>query len=516
MGANVSHVDDDGHSILHLASSGGCVEMVKDILSHNPVDINARDKYDENQNDPEKHNVDKQESFVNSPLHEACRKGDLKRVGHILSQGLVDINSRDEKHGRTPLMVAAQKGHCRIFDFLITKGADMSEVDNDCENILHWACKGGHVSMVECVLQQYGINITAGKTPPLILAAFRGNRNVCEFLVCMGANVSVHHLGYNVLHWACTAGRVGIVKYLLTLSSVDINSRGEDGMTPLMAAVEYEHRDVFELLVSMGANMSQVDDDGNSVLHFACRGGHLDLVKYLLSQSSVDINSWDRDGKTPLMKAVICRQRDVLELLVRMGANMSRVDDDGNNVLHFACRGGHLDLVKYLVSQNSVGINCRSKDGKTPLMEAALRGKRDVFDFLVSMGANVSHVDVNGNNILHLVSLRGPVEVVRHILSQNLVDINARDKDGKTAAMIAKPTRKVYRAMSELLWRGFVKIITDTYGLCEHSLVIIGKFSKDYNVSVEDRIVENIGACNCVAVSQHANSTLTSPRRRGG
>ncbi|XP_046550137.1 ankyrin repeat and EF-hand domain-containing protein 1-like [Haliotis rubra] len=288
-------------------------------------------KTDVKRNYPRKREVNKQDSFANSPLHNACKKGDLKRVRRILSRGLVDMNIRDEKHGGTPLMVAAQEGHCRIFSYLIRNGADMAQVDNDGKNILHWAYKGGHMGVVECVLPLYGVDINSMHHPAIKQAAWGGGQiDVVEFLLCMGANVS------------------------------------------------------------------QVDDGGSSVLHWACMAGHVSMVQYLLSQGSVDINSRGFDGITPLM---------------------------------VAARFGH--------------VLFPGRFGRTPLMRAAYVGRINVFDQLVKKGGLTRLVDDNGNNILHLASLGGRVGMVKHILSLDMADINARDKDGKTAAMIAKRKRKL-------------------------------------------------------------------------
>ncbi|XP_071108945.1 ankyrin repeat domain-containing protein 50-like [Haliotis cracherodii] len=313
------------------------------------------------------------EALENNPLHEACRKGDLGRVRRILSWDLV--NGRDKKHGRTPLMVAAQKGHRRVFDFLIRKGANVSQVDDDGFNILHWACNGGHVGMMKSVLTQH---------------------------------------------------------------SVDINSRNAFGKTSLMNAAYHGYRDVFDVLVCMGANVSQVDDDGNNILHWACIGGHVGMMKYLLSQHIIDINSTSKIGGTTPMKAVYHGHVDVLQFLVCMGANVSQVDDDGDNILHYASFRGHAEIVKYILSQDMVNINSRGKYGRTPLMRSAYHGYRKVFDLLVSKGGQIPLTDDNGDNILHLATFGGRVKMVKHILSQNMTDINARDNDGDTAAMIAK------------------------------------------------------------------------------
>ncbi|XP_046543660.1 ankyrin repeat domain-containing protein 17-like [Haliotis rubra] len=278
---------------------------------------------DQKQNDPEKspqHKVDMQETFANSQLHEACRKGDLDRVRHILSQGLVDINSRDKKHGRTALMVAAQTGHCRVSDFHISKGATISDLDKACKNVLHWACKGGHVGMVKRVLPQYRYG-KRGRCPTLLQAAMRGHRDVFEFLVCTGRSVSeVDGVGSNVLHYACRGGQLAMVKYLVSQGSVDINSSNRDRITALMMAALRGKTDVIKFLISMGANVSHVDIMGNNVLTLAIIKTHLAVVKYLVSQSSVDINGVRRSGRTPLMTAVSSGDKDVFDFLVKKGS----------------------------------------------------------------------------------------------------------------------------------------------------------------------------------------------------
>ncbi|XP_067648872.1 ankyrin repeat domain-containing protein 50-like [Haliotis asinina] len=277
---------------------------------------------DEKQNNLEEspqHKVDKQETFANSPLHEACRKGDLNRVSHILSQGLVDINCRDEKHGRTPLMVAAHGGHCRIFDFLINKGAKKSDVDNDCKNVLHWACKGGHAGMVDCVLPHYGIPRKKDMSP-LVAAAWEGNRDVFEFLVCTGSNLSnVDSDDNNILHHASFAGKLAIVKYVVSQGSVDINSIRKDRKNPLMLAAIGGHVDVFDFLLSMGGNVSQVDVSGYNILHIATSVRHVEIVNRILSQNLVDVNARDKYGKTAAMIAKDKGELKLYNLLASRG-----------------------------------------------------------------------------------------------------------------------------------------------------------------------------------------------------
>ncbi|XP_048258010.1 palmitoyltransferase AKR1-like isoform X2 [Haliotis rufescens] len=122
------------------------------------------------------------------------------------------------------------------------------------------------------------------------------------------------------LYDASEAGSLEEVKRILSLG-VDVNCRwGEWSMTPVMRAAYRGHRDVVELLVSEGADVSLVDRDGDNTLHFACRGGHLDTVKFVLSLNAVDIDARDNSGETAADWARYWGYSRVADLLVSRGA----------------------------------------------------------------------------------------------------------------------------------------------------------------------------------------------------
>ncbi|XP_048247737.1 uncharacterized protein LOC124119968 [Haliotis rufescens] len=240
------------------------------------------------------------------------------------------------------------------------------------------------------------------------------------------------------LYHASWAGDLEEVKQLLTTPGVDINSRGEWSQTPVMKAAYKGHRDVVKLLVSEGADVSLVDEVGGNTLHCACMRGDVETVKYVLSLHVVDINSRGGRSWTPVMWAAYKGHREVVELLVSEGADVSLVSDRGYNTLHLACLGGDMETVKYVLSLNVVDINSRGGSSLTPVMEAAEEGHRDVVELLVSEGADVSLVDMVGNNILHLACMGGDVETVKYVLSLHVVDIDARNISGETAADMAR------------------------------------------------------------------------------
>ncbi|XP_071085551.1 serine/threonine-protein phosphatase 6 regulatory ankyrin repeat subunit A-like [Haliotis cracherodii] len=392
----------------------------------------------------------KQGEREDTNLHIACKRGNVEEVEHVLSSGLTDMNSRG-LGGWTPLMAAARYGQRDVFDFLVSKGcdgvmvddsgADLSRVNDSGNNILHVACIGGHVKILKYILSQNIVNINKegqdGLTSVLAAAA-HGRRDVLELLVNKGADLSlVDNHGNNILHCACTGGHLAVVQHILNNNILDINSKGKHSMTPVMISAEAGHRHVFDFLVYEGAYLSHLDDNGNNILHLACLSGSVMIVKYLLSKTIVDINSKGQFRRTPVMMAAKAGQRDVFVLLVSKGADLSLVDEHNDNILHLACRLGHPEMVRFVLAQSIVDIDCTGRHMRTPVMMAAENGHKEVFNVLASEGADLSNIDASGNSILHLGCLGGSEGIVQHILSHKVVDINALNNGGSKAVTIA-------------------------------------------------------------------------------
>ncbi|XP_046569110.1 protein VAPYRIN-like [Haliotis rubra] len=189
-----------------------------------------------------------------------------------------------------------------------------------------------------------------------------------------------------MLHNACRRGTLAQVRQIVSHELVDINSRGKCGWTPVMIAAEGGRRELVDLLVRRGCDLSLTDDDGNTILHVASIKGHLKIVRYILSKKTVDVNITGHCTRTAVMVAARFGHRKVFDVLVKNGSDLSTVDSDGNNSLHTACIGGHVEIVKYILNNVSVDINSRGHNGKTPLMFAINFGHVRVFELLVSNG----------------------------------------------------------------------------------------------------------------------------------
>lgn len=99
----------------------------------------------------------------------------------------------------------------------------------------------------------------------LMAAAFESNTEICAELLEKGASISpVNKDGNNVLWMACVVGNLHLVK-LLAKHGVDLNNQNDNGATALMYAASHGKAGVVELLLQLGARKDLVTLDDFSV-----------------------------------------------------------------------------------------------------------------------------------------------------------------------------------------------------------------------------------------------------------
>ncbi|XP_071086094.1 putative ankyrin repeat protein RF_0381 [Haliotis cracherodii] len=296
-----------GRTPIMVASENGHSELVNLLVEQISCDLSLTDDDGDN------------------ILHRACYGGHLEIVEKVLSENCVDINSSGRR-GRTPVMMAAWGGQMNTFSLLVHKGASLELLDEGRDNILYWACAGGNWKIVRYILSKDIININcrgwSGMTPSM-MAAWKGQTNVLEFLVNRGCDMLQRDdHNKNLLHWVCYGGHLDTDNYVLSKNLGDINSAGLRGMTPVMVAAREGHIKVLDLLLKKGSDVSQKDSEGNTILHMACIGGHEDMVKHIFANKLVDINLQNNMGSTAAMIARTEGHNALYDLFVSRGYNL--------------------------------------------------------------------------------------------------------------------------------------------------------------------------------------------------
>eukprot|EP00020_Sapocribrum_chincoteaguense_P004549 CAMPEP_0170749688 /NCGR_PEP_ID=MMETSP0437-20130122/10526_1 /TAXON_ID=0 /ORGANISM="Sexangularia sp." /LENGTH=806 /DNA_ID=CAMNT_0011088623 /DNA_START=1 /DNA_END=2418 /DNA_ORIENTATION=+ len=200
----------------------------------------------------------------------AGRDSDLLEAVRTLPEGTTVSSLRDDARS-TPLHAAAAAGHVRCVRVLLKARVRLSGANRSGETAMHLAARAGHVDVVR----------------ELIRAASSGNKQphrVVNATTKRGAGV----LHYAVAAPAATAS--AIMRQLLALDGVAVNSANRRGETPLHAAASAGAPvAVVAALLRAGADGNAVDERGNTPAATASRADHSELANLLLNPSSVEL-----------------------------------------------------------------------------------------------------------------------------------------------------------------------------------------------------------------------------------
>ena len=185
-------------------------------------------------------------------IHEAAAEGNIEVVKQHLAAG-TDVDFRNQQ-GFTPLHVAAQKGHNKVAELLIAKGANVNTSGRLIGTTpLDSAALLGHKEMVELLIDSGAdINpqIITGETP-LQRAEQRGHSAIAEILRKHGGKA-----GEVTLQLAILKGQKDVAKSLIT-GGADVNAKGLLGRTPLDWAIIGGKNELADLLRKHGGKTGE-------------------------------------------------------------------------------------------------------------------------------------------------------------------------------------------------------------------------------------------------------------------
>jgi ankyrin repeat protein len=154
-------------------------------------------------------------------------------------------------------------------------------------------------------------------------------------------------------------------------------------------------------------------------------------VKQLIGQSA-DVNARQGDGSRALHWAAHADDRELVDLLLRAGADPNAANDLGVTPLILSCTNGGTAVAKRLVEAGA-DPNLAPAGRETPLMIAAWTGSLDIAKLLVSRGADVNAAEpTRKQTALMWAVSEGHPDLVR-LLVENGADLHARTLSNQPA-----------------------------------------------------------------------------------
>lgn len=174
--------------------------------------------------------------------------------------------------------------------------------------------------------------------------------------------------------------------------------------------------------VPLADEPAATDDDRKAQALFAAlRAGDAKAVETLSADKSL-LHVKDREGSTPLMRAALYADADMLRLLIDRGADVNAANRAGVTALMWAA--GDPKKVAVL-TEHGAKVDVRTPIGRTPLLiAAAYAGNAESVRLLLDKGAKIGDQDVTHETALTSAAKRGDAQMAEVLIAAG-ADVNA-------------------------------------------------------------------------------------------
>ena len=242
----------------------------------------------------------------------------------------------------------------------------------------------------------------SGGLTPLVFAAREGSLDAAKVLVEAGADVNqVTEYGWTPLLVATNNRNYKLGAYLLE-HGANPNIANKGGWTPLYLATDNRNIEGGDYPVP------KPDMDNLEYIALLLKHGanpNLRVRENTLSRTIFTMQWFFEPGATPFVRAAQSSDVALMKLLLAHGADPKLATDFGDTALTAAGGIGWVEGVTYerspkenleavrLLLDLGLDPNAANKDGRTPLMAAAHKGRNDVIQLLVDRGAKIDARD---------------------------------------------------------------------------------------------------------------------------
>jgi len=291
----------------------------------------------------------------------------------------------------------------------------------------------------------------AGRVQPLMIAAYRGSKQMVDLLLREGGKDSINsksNSGSTALMWAVIEDHAEIAKTLID-AGADVSITDHEMFTPLMLAAIYDCAHVLRTLLDSGAKVEAVQFTGDekakgtakcgrTALHWSAAMGVLSTTSELIKSKAGLEDREYKNGATPL--ALACAQGHVktAECLIESKAVVDALRNAKGlqqTPLMLACEAGHESVARLLV-KSGARIYKSDDKGSTALMLAAAGGFVGTVRALLQFRAEIDHQTPQGFTALMRASEHGHAEAAS-VLIEAKAEVDKETRDGKTALMLA-------------------------------------------------------------------------------
>ena len=328
------------------------------------------------QSEPNQKSLDNYNEDMNKTkkIFAAIINPNLEELDKLIREGY-NINCTDPK-GRTPLMIAAFKGHVEIIRLLLDNGAIINRISADGQTAIKLAEKSGN---------RTAYNIILRKIEKTIKEANNSNTYISETIVksnddklnqdTLNNDVDENTLksidndvdDFNdkstkenqIFQSAKSSSKIMMFFYSLILFSLIISfdnfinkpKTQEQLNNELVEAIKSGNTISVKSLLKEGANVNYQSYKGYTPLILSAIYGKTNILNILID-AGANPNINDQNGQSPLAHSLINKNNDCIKILIEKGASFNPADDNFNEIYNYSLQNNDIILLNLCVKNN--------------------------------------------------------------------------------------------------------------------------------------------------------------------
>lgn len=361
--------DENGRILLHFAAQGGCTLIIEEILRHVSEDILVH-KSIRGQN----------------TLHFAMRNKQRDMTEYLIKKYSNLKNADIEENSETciieefaPVYWVAWYGDEHLLHSLKQAKFDITTKTRNGLNILDIACMSkelkGQINFCKHLLENESEKIDPEKTD------FSG-WNIAHYASMCNFELLLYILGSDklcglvtkktkslktCLHIACQSAKFDIVELLVkTLKQREIEYIDELGWNALHFAAKGGNLEILKYLLKKGLKADSLTNDKKTILHIACRQKQVDICRYAVDNFQSDLlNAKTSRGMIAAHYLGVQNEetkkesvKSILDMLCNSAMDLTTISFKGYTMLIRAIDHSNIELIQCMVSNQSLRKKC--------------------------------------------------------------------------------------------------------------------------------------------------------------
>ncbi len=280
-----------------------------------------------------------------------------------------------------------------------------------------------------------------------------GNLNIFNFIISKGLNITDKDSdGFTLLHYAVFYNQLKIAKFLIS-NKLDINAISNDGtsifimsansslsmITLLISsniiinkekdgnivneAIKNSTPDVAEYFMNKGFLFSIEDFKNSTTLIDLIKNEEIKTLSFLIKKSlNIDtLISYNGNKLSMLHLAIMFNKQILSDFLIKAGADVNKRDNRNIAIFETAITTGNLNILKAIYDHGGL-LNDRSdKLKQTPLLIALKQQKIKVVKFYIDRGVDLTLTDkLNKNTPLHIAASNGYLSIIKLMIKKGM------------------------------------------------------------------------------------------------